>query len=200
MTKRDSTAPVWERVSKNARMGSDRKRGLYVAARRLAAPRRAAVRTVAARRGGGGAGFTIPTARGFVVHPPDHFPESREIVEVARQRFAEVDADRSDALRRTLGYEYRNRVTDEEAQAAMGDLDLTALEGEPGTTCLVDTSCCFHYGSRLEAQDEGRLVAMIQYLTPYSFMLPRDYRRAAPYRHLLTDSSGRLERLVLGAG
>ena len=94
MTKIDRQAvPLWERVSKNARMGSDRKRGLYVAARRLAAPRRAAVRTVAARRGGGRAGFTIPTARGFVVHPPDHFPESREIVEVARQRFAEVDAD-----------------------------------------------------------------------------------------------------------
>jgi len=43
MTKTDRAAPVWERVSKNARMGSDRKRGLYVAARRLAAPGRAAV-------------------------------------------------------------------------------------------------------------------------------------------------------------
>ena len=302
MTKSDSSsASAWDRVSKNARMGSDRKRGLYVAARRLVAPGRATVRTVTARRSAGEADFAIPPGRGFSVHAPDRFPESLEIVEVARQRLAEVgadtirergkpfmipmldqqsltresplvrlalrdevlravtaylrvapilssidvyysrsvdrelmssqllhcdgddtrqikifvlcttvepasgplmimDADDSEALRRTLGYEYRNRVTDEEARAAMGTLELTALEGEPGTTCLVDTSRCFHYGSRLESADEGRLVAMIQYLTPYSFMLPRDYRRAAPYRQLATGSSGRLERLVLGAG
>jgi len=111
-----------------------------------------------------------------------------------------MDAHRSEALRRKLDYEYRNRVTDEEARAAIGDLHLTACEGEPGTTCLVDTSRCFHYGSRVETKDEGRLVAIIQYLTPYSFMLPRDVRQAARYRQLVTGASGRLERLVLGAG
>lgn len=302
MTKTERpSAPLWERVSRNARRGSDRRRGLYVAARRLVAPRRATVRTVAAWRSAAGAGFAIPADCGFVVYGPEHFQETREIVEVARRRFAEVDADtirergkqfmvpildqasltresplvrfalrddvlsavaaylrvapilasidvyysrsverelmssqllhcdgddtrqikifvlstrvdsttgplmimdadQSDALRRKVGYEYHNRVTDEEARAAMGELDLTALEGEPGTTCLVDTSRCFHYGSRLETPDEGRLVAMIQYLTPYSFVLPRDYRSAAPYRHLVTDASGRLERLALGAG
>jgi hypothetical protein len=302
MTKDEPRAiPVWDRVSKNARMGSDGKRSLYVAARRLVAPGRAAIRSVAARRGSRGAGLAISSERGFVVYGPDHFSESRESVEVARQRFAEVDADgtrergkpfmvpildqgsltrdsplvrlalrpdvlgavaaylrvapilssidvyysrsvdrelmssqllhcdgddtrqikifvlctpvdrasgplmimdadRSEALRRKLGYEYRNRVADEEARAAMGGLSLNALEGEPGTTCFVDTSRCFHYGSRVEAKDEGRLVAIIQYLTPYSFMLPRDYWRAAPYRHLVTRASSRLERLVLGAG
>jgi hypothetical protein len=300
MTKTDRAAPVWERVSKNARMGSDRKRGLYVAARRLAAPGRAAVRTVAARRIAE-AGLAIPADAGYAVVGPDRFPESREIVEVATRRLAEVDpetirergkpfmvpileqatltrdsplvrlalgddvlravtaylrvapilssidayysravdrelmssqllhcdgddtrqtkifvlctrvdassgpltimrSDQSEALRRKLGYEYRNRVTDEDARAAVGEFDLAALQGEPGTTCLVDTSRCFHYGSRVESRDEGRLVAMIQYLTPYSFMLPRDYRRGAPYRHLANGTSSRLERLVLGAG
>jgi hypothetical protein len=301
MTRSEGFAPVWERVSKNARMGTDRKRSLYVAARRLVAPGRATVRTVAARLSSDAAGFTIPAARGFAGFGHGHFPESREIVEVARQRFAEIGADairergkpfmipildqasltgesplirlalrddvlravttylrvapilssidvyysrsvdrelmssqllhcdgddtrqvkifvlctrvaaengplmimaadRSELLRRKLGYEYRNRVSDDQAREAMGDLDLSPLEGEPGTTCLVDTSRCFHYGSRLESPDQGRLIAMIQYLTPYSFMLPRDYRRSAPYRHLATGGSSRLERLVLGGG
>ena len=46
MTKTKTDLPVWDRLSKNARMGSDRKRGLYVAARRLAAPARATVRSI----------------------------------------------------------------------------------------------------------------------------------------------------------
>jgi hypothetical protein len=73
------------------------------------------------------------------------------------------------------------------------------VEGEPGTSCFVDTSRCFPYGSRVDAHAEARLVAIIQYLTPYSFMLPRDYRGAARYRHLAVDGSSRLEQLVLGA-
>jgi hypothetical protein len=301
MTKTDrGPTPVWERLSKNARMGSDRKRGLYVAARRLAAPVRSTKRTLAARRGSDGSGLTIPSDRGFLVYGPDDISEAREIVEVAQRRLEKtdpgeirkrgksfmvpildqaslthesplvrlalredvlravsaylgvtpilasidvyysrsvdrelissqllhcdgddtrqikifvlctpvdeasgpltiMDADRSETLRRKLGYEYRSRVSDEQARAAMGALEVTALAGEPGTPCFVDTSRCFHYGSRIESSDDARLVAIIQYLTPYSFMLPRDYRRAARYRHLATNGSSRLERLVLGA-
>jgi hypothetical protein len=300
LTKTEASAvPVWDRVSKSARMGSDRKRGLYTAARRVIAPGRTAVRMAAARRGAGDSALSIPPDRGFAVFGPDRFPEAREIVEVAGQRLAQVDpdrirergkpfmipildqpaltresplvrlalredvlqavasylrvapilsamdvyysrsvarehmssqlfhcdgddtrqikifvlctrvgpengplsimaADRSEELRRSLGYEYRNRVTDDEARAVVGDLEVTALEGEPGTTCLVDTSRCFHYGSRVESDADARLVAVIQYLTPYSFMLPRDYRRAAPYRRLAANGSSRLERLALG--
>jgi hypothetical protein len=109
-------------------------------------------------------------------------------------------SNQSEALRRKLGYEYRNRVTDDEAVAALGELELTPVQGEPGTTVLADTSRCFHYGSRVDGIGESRLVAMFQYLTPYSFMLPRDYRRVAPFRQLADATSSRLERLVLGAG
>src|SRR4029077_2522144 len=45
-------------------------------------------------------------------------------------------SDRSEELRRKLGYEYRNRVTDAEAVEAIGDLGLEAVEGAAGTTCL----------------------------------------------------------------
>lgn len=301
MTKIDRPAPpLWERVSKSARMGSDRKRGLYVAARRVVAPARATVRTLAARTAGE-AGFAIPPERGFAVYGPDRFAEAGQIVETARQQLARLGADptrergkpfmmpildqasltresplvrlalrddvlravaaylrvapilssievyysrsadrelissqllhcdgddtrqmkifvlctrvdkasgplmimdagRSETLRRRLGYEYRNRVTDDEAQAALGELDLEAVEGDPGTTCFVDTSRCFHYGSRIDSSEDARLVAIIQYLTPYSFMIPRDYRRSAPYRRLAVNGGNQLERLALGAG
>ena len=300
MTKADRRpVPVWERVTKSARTGSDRKRGVYVAARRVLAPGRSTARMLAARLGRPPADLRIAPRRGFLVLDRQRFPETAEIVELAGARLGDVDPDeirkrgkpfmtpilgeeqltrespllrlalreellaavaqylrvapvlasvdvfysrsvdrelmssqllhcdgddtrqikifvlctpvdeasgplmlmdahRSEDLRRRLGYEYRNRVSDEEACAALGELDLTAIVGEPGTTCLVDTSRCFHFGSRVAHDDSARLVAMIQYVTPYSFMLPRDYRRAAPFRHLGANGSTALERLALG--
>jgi hypothetical protein len=111
-----------------------------------------------------------------------------------------MDAERSSKLRRRIKYTYRNRVTDEEARAALGsEVELAGVMGEPGTVVLVDTSRCFHYGSRVEGGGAPRLAAMIQYLTPYSFMLPRDATRDAPFRGLASESDGALERLALGA-
>jgi hypothetical protein len=298
MTKIDRPVPLWERVSKSARMSSDRKRGLYVAARRMLAPGQATTRSLAARTAAR-TELELESGRGFAVFDSHRFPETALIVELARTRFAQVDpdeirtrgkpfmtpilngelltrdspfmrfalredvlsavarylrvapllcsidvyysrsvdrelmssqllhcdgddtrqikifvlctpvdegsgplmimrADRSEELRRRLDYEYRDRATDEEARAALGDLELTAVVGEPGTTCFVDTSRCFHYGSRVAADDGARLVAIIQYVTPYSFMLPRDARRAAPFRHLEANGASRLQRLALG--
>jgi hypothetical protein len=111
-----------------------------------------------------------------------------------------MDAERSARIRREVSYEYRNRVTDEEAERILGD-DLvdTHITGAPGTVAIMDTSRCFHYGSRVEADAEPRLAAVFQYLTPFSFMLPRDPRNGAPYRHLAQPGDDRLRRLVLGA-
>jgi hypothetical protein len=110
-----------------------------------------------------------------------------------------MDAETSSGLRRRLHYAYRNRVTDELARETLGGLPLEPVLGVAGTTCFVDTSRCFHYGSRVESDEEARLVTIVQYLTPYSFMLPRDYRAGARYRGLADDSSTRREQLVLGA-
>jgi hypothetical protein len=110
-----------------------------------------------------------------------------------------LDAARSKMLRDRVGYEYRNRVEDDEAKRVMGDdLELTAVVGAAGTSCFVDTSRCFHYGSRVDSDADARLVVIVQYVTPYSFMLPREYRSRAPYRHLADGSTGTLERHVLG--
>jgi hypothetical protein len=111
-----------------------------------------------------------------------------------------LNAARSKVLRERAAYKYKDRVTDEHARRLMGDdLQLVPVVGDTGTACFVDTSQCFHYGSRVEDEEHVRLVAIIQYLTPYSFMLPRDYRVKAPYRALADHRSSELERLVLGA-
>ncbi len=73
-----------------------------------------------------------------------------------------------------------------------------ALAGPAGTVDFVDTSRCFHFGSRVDAKGRPRRIAVFQYLTPYSFKFA-DHRNQAGFRHLATAGSSPLERLVLGA-
>jgi hypothetical protein len=111
-----------------------------------------------------------------------------------------LDAQRSRRIRRAVNYRYGKRVTDEQAQEVLGgDVQLASVVGDPGTVCFADTSRCFHYGSRVEHDAEPRLAAIFQYLTPFSFMLPRDPRKNAPFRHLAAPGEGHLRSLVLGA-
>jgi hypothetical protein len=73
-----------------------------------------------------------------------------------------------------------------------------ALVGPAGTVDFVDTSRCFHFGSRVAADGRPRRIAVFQYLTPYSFKFV-DHRRQARFRELAPAASTPLERLVLGA-
>ena len=111
-----------------------------------------------------------------------------------------VPADTSGRIRRQAKYRYRERVRDEDVGKWANEREQQALVGQAGTVCFIDTSRCFHFGSRLQEGARPRLVAMIQYLTPFSFLLPFDYRRAAPFRHLATASSlSPRQRQVLGS-
>jgi hypothetical protein len=111
-----------------------------------------------------------------------------------------LDAERSQRIRRAVNYQYGKRVTDEQAAGALGgEPELVSVVGEPGTVCFADTSRCFHYGSRVERDAAPRLAAIFQYLTPFSFMLPLDPRKKAPFRHLAASGDGQLRSLVLGA-
>ena len=60
--------------------------------------------------------------------------------------------------------EKNKRVTD----LKLKEYEFHHLIGNQGDLYLVDTSQCFHAGSRKSSKD--RLVIMIQYLTPYSYM------------------------------
>lgn len=113
-----------------------------------------------------------------------------------------VDAATSDRFAERIGYRYdsaRYRVDDEEMRAGVGEDAIVPLTGETGTVGLVDTSRCFHFGSRVSAGATPRRMVMFQYLTPYAFEFVSDHREEAPLRGLATDGSSELDRLVLGA-
>jgi hypothetical protein len=108
-----------------------------------------------------------------------------------------LPADDSERVREVTGYHYRQRLTDQQVDAA-GVGQPTAVVGPAGTFVVVDTSRCFHFGSRVAKDARPRLVAMIQYQTPYSFMLPVNVNRVAPFRDLATADMPLLQRMVLG--
>ena len=70
-----------------------------------------------------------------------------------------LDADISKRIQKQLGYKTTRRLTDEQVLPAVG----TPLLGPAGTVALVDTSRCFHYGSRV-VQGAERLVAVYQWV------------------------------------
>ena len=112
-----------------------------------------------------------------------------------------LDAATSQEIRRRVGYHFGDRLrdTDKRVVTLLGPGNHHAVVGDPGTTCFVDTARCFHFGSRVDQDAGARLVAMIQYLPPASFHLPRDHRQGAPFRHLATPQLTHTQRLVLGA-
>ncbi len=109
-----------------------------------------------------------------------------------------LDADTTRAVQTRVGYQFRDRLTDEQVRSAVTDPTEHAILGRQGTAAFVDTSRCFHYGSRVAPDAPPRLVTMVQYQTPYSFMLPADAEASLPFRHLLRDSLTSLQRLALG--
>jgi hypothetical protein len=113
-----------------------------------------------------------------------------------------LDAARSRRLAKKSGYRIGDgRISDERVADILGDAaEPVRLTGPVGTVHFVDTSRCFHFGSRVQAGSPARTVAVLQYLTPYAFAFTSDYREEAPHRHLATAELPELQRLVLGAG
>ncbi len=110
-----------------------------------------------------------------------------------------LDAKTSRGVRSWLGYHFGGKIKDKRLAGIVDESDHHPIVGAPGTVCFVDTTQCFHFGSRVESGTAPRLVTMIQYLTPSSFMLPRDHRDGSPFRHLATAQMPRVSRMVLGA-
>jgi hypothetical protein len=110
-----------------------------------------------------------------------------------------LDAKTSRALRSRLGYHFGGKIKDRRLAGIIDESDHRPVIGPQGTVCFVDTTQCFHFGSRVQSGTAPRLVTMIQYLTPSSFMLPRDHRQGSPFRHLATAGMNRVQRLILGA-
>ena len=111
-----------------------------------------------------------------------------------------LNAADSAALAEAVHYNYGDgyRVPDDRVAPLFGPERHVAFEGPAGTADFIDTSRCFHFGSRVSPGGAPRRALMIQYQTPYAFKFT-NYRKEAPYRALVTPSSPRLATLVLGA-
>lgn len=109
-----------------------------------------------------------------------------------------LDARTTRDVQLRTGYEFRDRLSDEQVRKAVPVPREHVILGPTGTSAFVDTSRCFHFGSRVAPHAPPRLVTMVQYQTPYSFMLPLNPSDSLPFRHLLTSSLTPLQRLVLG--
>jgi hypothetical protein len=113
-----------------------------------------------------------------------------------------VRAEESVDIKRRIGYRYGTagyRIADED-MVASGMRDPLELLGPTGTAHFVDTSTCFHFGSRLRAGSERRIVTQFKFLTPAAFALVFRYRDL-PFQHL-RDAPGLTppQRLLLGVG
>jgi hypothetical protein len=111
--------------------------------------------------------------------------------------FTFFDAATSARLIKRLGV--RAKISDDTVREHVGDREPTALAGPPGTAAFIDSSRCLHMGSRVQAAAPPRTVLLIQYLTPYAFIFGDDHRETAEHRVRPSDTTSRLERLLLGA-
>lgn len=110
-----------------------------------------------------------------------------------------LGAAASQRLRQKLHYRWggrRYRVADDEVAALVGDADRREIVGPAGTVALVDTSRCFHYGSRVDHRGPPRRVCAMQFLLPSAFSEPAT--SGSTLRALAASRTSELERLALG--
>lgn len=120
-------------------------------------------------------------------------------VDAASGPLTVLGAEPSARVRRATRYHYRQRLTDEQVAAVLGPDREQPILGGAGTAAFVDTSRCFHFGSRVAPGAPPRLVTMIQYQTPYSFMPLAGGGGRGPFKHFGSPSLGPLQHLVLDA-
>ena len=115
-----------------------------------------------------------------------------------------VEAAKSREIRRALKYDYDRQgnkyyVSDEQMASRGAAEHEHCFTGPAGTVYLVDTSKCFHCGSRIAEGAGPRLVALFQYLRPSAFRLPWRFRSGAPFRKMAREHQAPWQRMVLGA-
>lgn len=108
-----------------------------------------------------------------------------------------LPASASDRARRALGYRRRSspyRITDEQMYAHVDKREMIPFAYPRGTTLFIDSSRCFHYGSRDSIKP--RFQMMYGFTTPSRTDLTQTFMPSAGYPVAETDSA--LRKLVLG--
>ena len=109
-----------------------------------------------------------------------------------------IPAPRSQKLRQQLRYNWREkrRVSDARISELINLDDVVRMTGPKGTVVLVDTSRCFHHGSRL--QKGTRHVLLYRYLTISSFIFNPFRAQTYPLQRFATHPDlSPLQRMVL---
>ncbi|MEM7394053.1 MAG: hypothetical protein AAF492_17065, partial [Verrucomicrobiota bacterium] len=115
--------------------------------------------------------------------------------------FTLLQPDVSEKIRDQVRYRYgygHGQLPDEVVEKHRGDIEERILLGDAGTAALIDTSRCFHYGSRVGKGAPARIMAVFQFVPPTAYCLPLKFRRGAPYAHLATDDLPLWKQQVLG--
>jgi hypothetical protein len=113
-----------------------------------------------------------------------------------------VSAAVSERIARVVAYrknEVTKRIPDDiVSRYASDQADFHVLAGPRGSAWLVDTDRCFHFGSR--AGTRPRRMLVIQYYSPFAFVLPRRWSGALPLAARARElARSDVERQVLGA-
>jgi hypothetical protein len=112
-----------------------------------------------------------------------------------------VDAGSSARTRAAVRYRYagrRYRVSDDAMTANVALADQLAFEGPSTSSFLIDTSRCFHRGSRITTEHKRRVAAIVTYVEPNARVLPLRLRSGAPLERFVARFSDPVERAVLG--
>ena len=111
-----------------------------------------------------------------------------------------LPAAQSDLVRKKVGYSYDMLLNDEQVSEILGaQAAPRQFLGPTGTVGFFDTSRCLHFGSRFLDPTKTRLIVMLQYITPLSFILPTEYWEQARYRALGTAPGlNDISRMILG--
>jgi hypothetical protein len=113
-----------------------------------------------------------------------------------------VDAKASREVIKKVNYSFggpRNRVSDEVIESEVPKESLHPLVGPEGTVALVDTSRCFHFGSRVSPDSDIRFLTLFQYLTPWAFGLDEGDAQVKLFRKLSKQARAEREKLLLSA-
>ena len=113
--------------------------------------------------------------------------------------FTLLPATESEKIQNAINYKMTpddKQIDDEVAYEIVDRSLVKQMTGQAGSLALIDTSRCFHYGSR-----EGtapRIMLTFQYLTPFAYIMPWNWRKKSFLTHLRDPNMPEHERKLLG--
>jgi hypothetical protein len=116
--------------------------------------------------------------------------------------FEFIEAAASARVRDAIGYRYagrRYRVSDAVMDQHIPAAQVHSVIGPAGTAFVVETTRCFHRGSRIVDKQRRRVMASVCYCPASAMTIPRRLASArAPLADFASELTGELERAALG--